>query len=59
VSGTPSAEQVARIQPMLRAARSTWASGEALQILVPSVKSLVQLGMSERMCKPGDGSRDR
>jgi class 3 adenylate cyclase len=39
---------------MLRAARSNWGSGETLHVLVPSVKSLGLLGMSERMCaSPG------
>jgi pimeloyl-ACP methyl ester carboxylesterase len=50
----PSAEQVARIQPIGRAARSNWGSGEALHVLLPSVKSLAQLGMFERMsASPG------
>jgi class 3 adenylate cyclase len=50
----PSAEQVARVQPMGRAVRSNWGSGEALHVLLPSVKSLTQLGMLERMsASPG------
>src|SRR2546426_12654580 len=50
----PSAEQVARVQPIGRAVRSNWGAGEALHVLVPSVKSLAQLGMLERMsASPG------
>jgi class 3 adenylate cyclase len=50
----PSAEQVTRIQPIGRAVRSNWGTGEALHVLVPSVKSLTQLGMLERMsASPG------
>ena len=50
----PSAEQVARILPMGPLVRSDWGTGEALHILLPSVKSLAQLGMLERMsASPG------
>lgn len=50
----PSAEQVARLQPFARAVRSNWGTGEALHVLLPSVKSLAQLGMLERMsASPG------
>lgn len=50
----PSVEQVARIQPLGRAVRSDWGTGEALHVLLPSVKSLAQLGMLERMsASPG------
>ncbi len=51
---TPSAEQVARLLQMGPLVRSNWGTGEALQILLPSVKSLAQLGMLERMsASPG------
>ncbi len=51
---TPSAEQVARLLQMGPLVRSSWGTGEALQILLPSVKSLAQLGMLERMsASPG------
>jgi len=50
----PSAEQVARILPIGPMVRSNWGTGEALHILLPSVKSLAQLGMLERMsASPG------
>lgn len=50
----PSADQVARIQPLGHAVRSNWGTGEALHVLLPSVKSLAQLGMLERMsASPG------
>lgn len=50
----PSVEQLARMQPFARAVRSDWGSGEALHMLLPSVKSLAQLGMLERMsASPG------
>lgn len=54
VAYAPSAEQVARLQPSWRAVRSNWGTGEALHVLSPSVKSLAQLGMVERMsASPG------
>src|SRR5205814_6305054 len=50
----PSLEQVALGQTLGRAVRSNWGTGEALHVLVPSVKSLAQLGMLERMsASPG------
>jgi len=50
----PSPEQVARLLTIPPAVRSNWGSGEALQVLVPSARSLTQLGMFERMCaSPG------
>ncbi|MGH2864496.1 MAG: adenylate/guanylate cyclase domain-containing protein [Solirubrobacteraceae bacterium] len=50
----PSAEQVAQIQEFGRSVRTSWGSGEALRILLPSVRSLRQLGALERMCaSPG------
>jgi hypothetical protein len=51
---TPSTEQLARWQTWCRAAGSTWGSGEALKALLPSVRSIRQLAMVERMCaSPG------
>jgi len=50
----PSSEQVTRIQLLGRAVRSNWGTGEALHVLLPSVPSLTQLGMLERMsASPG------
>jgi pimeloyl-ACP methyl ester carboxylesterase len=47
-------EQVAKIQVMGRMVRTDWGSGEALRVLLPSVKSSAQLGMLERMsASPG------
>jgi pimeloyl-ACP methyl ester carboxylesterase len=51
---TPSTEQLARWQTWCRAAGSAWGSGEALKALLPSVRSIRQLGMVERMsASPG------
>ena len=51
---TPSVKQLARWQAWCRAARSAWGSGEALHALLPSVRSIRQLGMAERMsASPG------
>jgi len=51
---TPSTEQIARNQELGRAIRSAWGSGAALKGLLPSVPSLRQLGMLERMsASPG------
>ena len=51
---TPSVEQVARLQGLARAVRSDWGSGAALKSLIPSVRSIRQLGMLERMsASPG------
>jgi pimeloyl-ACP methyl ester carboxylesterase len=51
---TPSTEQIARDQELGRAIRSAWGSGAALKGLLPSVRSLRQLGMLERMsASPG------
>ena len=51
---TPSTEQIARCQEFGRAVRSAWGSGAALKFLVPSVRSIRQLAMFERMCaSPG------
>ena len=51
---TPTTEQLARFQEWGRAGRSAWGSGAALKIMVPSARSIRQLGMLERMCaSPG------
>ena len=51
---TPSTEQLARWQELGRAARSAWGSGAALKNLLPSVRSIRQLAMFERMsASPG------
>jgi pimeloyl-ACP methyl ester carboxylesterase len=51
---TPSTEQIARLQEFGRAVRSAWGSGAALRGLLPSVRSLRQLAMLERMsASPG------
>ena len=51
---TPSTEQLARWQDLGRAARSTWGSGAALKNLLPSIRSIRQLAMFERMsASPG------
>ena len=51
---TPSAEQLARSQELGRAVRSAWGSGAALKGLLPSVRSIRQLAMLERMsASPG------
>jgi pimeloyl-ACP methyl ester carboxylesterase len=51
---TPSTEQIAHGQEFGRAARSAWGSGAALKCLLPSVPSMRQLGMLERMsASPG------
>jgi pimeloyl-ACP methyl ester carboxylesterase len=51
---TPSTEQLARFQEFGRAVRSGWGSGAALRCLLPSVGSIRQLAMLERMsASPG------
>jgi class 3 adenylate cyclase len=51
---TPSAEQIARVQEVLRAVRSGWGTGAVLSVAVPRFRSRRQLGMLERMCaSPG------
>jgi pimeloyl-ACP methyl ester carboxylesterase/class 3 adenylate cyclase len=51
---TPSIEQLARFQKGGRAVRSQWGSGAAASISVPSVRSIRQLAMCERMsASPG------
>jgi pimeloyl-ACP methyl ester carboxylesterase len=51
---TPSAPQIAVVQSLVHNVRDAWGTGEALHNLLPSVKSLRQLGMLERMsASPG------
>ena len=51
---TPSTEQLARLQESGRAVRSAWGSGAAASISLPSVRSIRQLAMFERMsASPG------
>jgi pimeloyl-ACP methyl ester carboxylesterase len=51
---TPSVEQFAHFQEMGRAARSAWGSGATAKIMFPSVRSIRQLAMFERMsASPG------
>ena len=51
---TPSVKQLARWQACCRAIRSAWGSGAALRGLLPSVRSIRQLAMLERMsASPG------
>jgi pimeloyl-ACP methyl ester carboxylesterase/class 3 adenylate cyclase len=50
----PSTEQIARIQELGRAGRSAWGSGAAMKCMLPSVRSMRQAAMLERMCaSPG------
>ena len=51
---TPTTQQIERWQEFGDAVRSDWGDGRALKCLVPSVRSIRQLGMLERMCaSPG------
>ncbi len=51
---TPSTKQIGRMQEMVRGARSAWGSGATAKSWFPSVRSMRQLGMVERMCaSPG------
>jgi pimeloyl-ACP methyl ester carboxylesterase/class 3 adenylate cyclase len=51
---TPSMKQIARLQEMVRGARSAWGSGATAKWWFPSVRSMRQLAMVERMCaSPG------
>jgi pimeloyl-ACP methyl ester carboxylesterase len=51
---TPSPQQIIGWQAFGHAVRSGWGSGAAIKCLVPSVRSIRQLGMLERMCaSPG------
>jgi pimeloyl-ACP methyl ester carboxylesterase len=50
----PTTGQIVRIQEFGRAIRSTWGSGAAVKCLLPSVRSIRQLAMLERMsASPG------
>ena len=50
----PSTGQIARLQEMGRATRSGWGSGATAKCMFPSVRSMRQLAMFERMCaSPG------
>jgi pimeloyl-ACP methyl ester carboxylesterase len=51
---TPSTQQLVRLQDFGDAAGSDWGDGRAVKCLVPSIRSIRQLGMMERMCaSPG------
>src|SRR6201995_4335850 len=51
---TPSVEQIARMQEMIRDACSAWGSGATVKRMFPSVRSIGQLAMFERMsASPG------
>ena len=51
---TPSTKQLARFQELGRLARSAWGSGATAKVFFPSVRSIRQLAMVERMCaSPG------
>jgi pimeloyl-ACP methyl ester carboxylesterase len=50
----PSVEQITRIQEVGRAIHSAWGTGAAFRLSAPSVGSIRQLAMFERMCaSPG------
>jgi pimeloyl-ACP methyl ester carboxylesterase len=50
----PSTEQIARLQEMARATRSGWGTGATAKVMFPSIGSVRQLAMVERMCaSPG------
>jgi pimeloyl-ACP methyl ester carboxylesterase/class 3 adenylate cyclase len=50
----PSTNQIARGQEFFGAIRSAWGSGATAKVLFPSVRSMRQLAMFERMCaSPG------
>jgi pimeloyl-ACP methyl ester carboxylesterase/class 3 adenylate cyclase len=50
----PSTKQIGRMQEMVGGARSAWGSGATAKSWFPSVRSMRQLGMVERMCaSPG------
>ena len=50
----PSTEQIARLQEIGRAMTSGWGSGATAKSMFPSVRSMRQLAMFERMCaSPG------
>jgi pimeloyl-ACP methyl ester carboxylesterase len=50
----PSTKQIARLQEFGRVALSAWGSGATAKVFFPSVRSVRQLAMAERMCaSPG------
>ena len=50
----PSTKQIAKFQEIARGVRSAWGSGATFKAFLPSVRSIGQLGMLERMCaSPG------
>ena len=50
----PPTEKVAKFQEIARGVRSAWGSGATFKAFMPSVRSIRQLGMLERMCaSPG------
>jgi pimeloyl-ACP methyl ester carboxylesterase len=50
----PSTEQIARLQEMGRAIRSEWGTGATIRSMSPSIRSMRQLAMFERMsASPG------
>jgi pimeloyl-ACP methyl ester carboxylesterase/class 3 adenylate cyclase len=50
----PSTKQIASAQEFFRAVRSAWGSGAAARLMFPSIRSIRQLAMFERMCaSPG------
>ncbi len=50
----PSTAQIARLLEMVRAARSAWGTGATAKSMFPSIRSMRQLAMVERMCaSPG------
>jgi pimeloyl-ACP methyl ester carboxylesterase len=51
---TPSTKQIVSLQEMGRAGRAAWGSGAAAKVFFPSIRSVRQLAMFERMCaSPG------
>lgn len=51
---TPSAEQIVKLQNFTRTARSQWGNGATAKAMFPSVRSMRQLAMFERMAaSPG------
>ncbi|AGB23353.1 putative hydrolase or acyltransferase of alpha/beta superfamily [Mycobacterium sp. JS623] len=51
---TPTTAQIARMQELIQHVSSGWGSGEAIRASMPSLGSIRQLGIFERMCaSPG------
>jgi pimeloyl-ACP methyl ester carboxylesterase/class 3 adenylate cyclase len=51
---TPSTKQIAQAQEFFGAVRSAWGSGATAKLMFPSIRSVRQLAMFERMCaSPG------